>query len=554
MRVALPFGTALVGLLTIARVSGFAQEDLTDVSTVQHRLKLFAPAVITANLSVLGKNDRQALAEIIGAARVAEKIYLRQVWRGNDSLLAVLRSDTSRDGRARLRYFSINLGPWSVADRFRAFIGGVPAVKPSRGTIYPEDMDRSEWGAWFIGLTGPEQQKAAGPLYVIRRDSGGGLLTVPYHTEYADLLTPASQALRRAGQLVTDTTSRNALAAIADAFTDDGYAAAEDAIMASDGPINVMIAPSTRSVDGLFHYKKGFEAVVSIRNARATARMKLLEKHIDAVEKYLAVTPGGRADATGGMTLRVDDAVYLGGGSRYGAVGTAVRLPSDIRTAGERVSLTRLLRNVHEAKFTLIQRPIADSLINPDQAAATSFNAFFLHMMMHELSHRFDRRGADTAAGGQASTSGGALDALQEARADAAGLAGLQYLADRGTLDRKLETSLYPTGLSSLLRALRFGLVDAYAIGAAIQFNYFMERKAVVADAYPRKYKVDISKMKTAAKDLFGEISSVLGSATPAIRDSFMTKYAVMPAGLSGLRERTADIPYDLDPSFPIAD
>ena len=73
----------------------------------------FAPVAITADLASLPANERQALGKIVAAARYMDAIFLRQVWSGNTAMLLDLMRDDSPLGRARLRYFLINKGPWS---------------------------------------------------------------------------------------------------------------------------------------------------------------------------------------------------------------------------------------------------------------------------------------------------------------------------------------------------------------------------------------------------------------------------------------------------------
>ncbi len=555
MNTAARIATGLLLTVTLTPLLLRAQDGLTDVATISERLRLFAPATLTADLSMLSAGDREALAGILRAARTVEDLYMYQEWEGNLSLREQLRGDTSAEGRVRLRYFMLNLGPWSVTDRYRAFLPDVPDVKPARGTLYPPDMTRTEWGPWFIKLNDAVQKKATGPLHVIRRDSSGSLVPVPYSVEYAARLAPAGEELRSAAGLVTDSSTKHTLLAIAGAFGDDDYAAAEKAMLGSSGPLNIMIGPTDRSADGLFRYKRGFEAVVGLRNTRETERLAMLENHLPAIEKHLTgKTTIGPGD-TRGATIRVDDALYMGGGARVGAVGTAVRLPSDTSHVKGEDTRTTILRNVHEAKFRLIQKPIADAMLNPAQAAAVTFDAFFLHMMMHELTHRLEGSGPDTlpAAGGKPVGAAPAPVALEEARADAAALAGLQFLIDKGTLDKKTELSLYATEFSSLLRALRFGLTDAYATGAAIQLNYYLERQAVLPDSDGRRFRVDIRAMQKASRELFSEIASLLNDPSAPRRDTFTAKYAVVPPGLATLRERLNGVPYDLEPSFPSA-
>ena len=47
----------------------------------------FAPADIGADLTALPKNERDALARLVDAARIMDALFLRQVWAGNDAML-----------------------------------------------------------------------------------------------------------------------------------------------------------------------------------------------------------------------------------------------------------------------------------------------------------------------------------------------------------------------------------------------------------------------------------------------------------------------------------
>ena len=57
---------------------------------IQTMTARFAPVDLTADVSPLPANERQALAKMIEAARVFDALYLRQVWEGNEALLVEL--------------------------------------------------------------------------------------------------------------------------------------------------------------------------------------------------------------------------------------------------------------------------------------------------------------------------------------------------------------------------------------------------------------------------------------------------------------------------------
>src|SRR4051812_33619499 len=87
--------------------------ELARLSTMKAR---FAPTEIAADRSRLAPAERQILARLVQASKIMDRLYLRQVWSGNEMMQADLRRDDSPLGRARLHYFLI------TRDRGRAWI------------------------------------------------------------------------------------------------------------------------------------------------------------------------------------------------------------------------------------------------------------------------------------------------------------------------------------------------------------------------------------------------------------------------------------------------
>lgn len=116
-----------------------------------------------------------------------------------------------------------------------------------------------------------------------------------------------------------------------------------------------------------------------------------------------------------------------------------------------------MLKNVQEAKYQSILVPISQQLIAADQRQYTSFEAFFTHILMHEVLHGL---------GPHRTTKGNPVrhdlqtlhSSLEEAKADISGLFALQFLIDHGHLDAKLEKFFYVTFLAGCFRSIRFGL------------------------------------------------------------------------------------------------
>ncbi len=177
----------------------------------------FAPVDLTADLSALAPNERQALARLIDAAKVFDALFLRQVWAGNEAMLLTLAGDRSELGQARLRYFLINKGPWSRLDDDEPFVPGAPP-KPPQANFYPAGATKDDIDAWLKTLPAAERTRATGFFTTIRRGLDGRLMSVPYSLDYQGELGQVAALLREAAGLTSQPTLKHYLETRADAL------------------------------------------------------------------------------------------------------------------------------------------------------------------------------------------------------------------------------------------------------------------------------------------------------------------------------------------------
>src|SRR6266446_1813330 len=168
-----------LALLMLVPDSRALSTNMGTPTSLAAKIKRFAPTFLTADITTLGANDVRALRKIIAAAKLFDPLYRRQIWSGNEALLKKLQADKTALGRERLHYFLINQGPWSQLDENQPFIDGVPA-RPPQANFYPADITKEEFNTWLSSVSTAEKAPATGYFYVIRRDPGGKLRTVPY--------------------------------------------------------------------------------------------------------------------------------------------------------------------------------------------------------------------------------------------------------------------------------------------------------------------------------------------------------------------------------------
>jgi peptidase M49-like protein len=519
------------------------------------KIRRFAPTVLTADTSRLSSSDRQALNKIIEAAKLMDPLFLSQVWDGNEALRQKLEADKSVVGRQRLHYFMINKGPWSRIDSNEPFIEGVPP-KPLHATYYPDDMSKEEFNNWVAGLSLEEKEKATGFFYLIRRGDDGKLKTVSYSEAYAEFLKPAAQLLHEAATLATNKTLKDFLSKRADAFSSNDYYQSDVAWMDLNAPIDVTIGPYETYEDGLFSYKAAFEAYVTLRDEGESAKLAKFSQYLQELENNLPMDARYRNPKLGAASpIRVVNEVFSSGEGNSGVQTAAFNLPNDERVVKEKGSKRVMLKNVQQAKFQKTLIPISRVVLTRAHQPLLSFESFFTHILAHELMHGLGPH--NITVDGQETTVRKQLkelsSALEEAKADITGLWALQYLIDKGVVEKRMERSLYTTFLASTFRSVRFGITEAHGRGIALQFNYLTDEGAIEVNERTGMFTINEAKIKDAVRKLTGEILTVQAEGSYEKAKAMLDKYAVIRPPMQKALDRLKDVPVDIEPIFPLA-
>jgi hypothetical protein len=520
------------------------------------KIARFSPTVLTADTSKLSAGDRQALEKIIAAAKLLDPLFLRQVWSGNEALIKKLQADKTEAGKQRLHYFLINDGPWSRLDSNEPFIEGVPEKKPERANYYPEDLTKDEFNSWVAGLPEAEKHKATGFFWLIRRGNQGKLTTVSYSEAYAEFLKPAAKLLNEAAALTTNPSLKKYLTTRAAAFGSDDYYESDVAWMDLDAPIDLTIGPYETYEDEFFSYKAAFEAYVTLRDEAESAKLARFSQYLQELENNLPIDARYRNPKLGAASpIRVVNEVFGSGEGNSGVQTAAFNLPNDERVVKEKGSKRVMLKNVQEAKFNKTLIPIAEVVLAPAQRRSLAFESFFTHILAHELMHGLGPH--NITVGGEQTTVRKQLkelySAIEEAKADITGLWALQYLIDKGVVEKSMERSLYTTFLASMFRSVRFGITEAHGKGVALQFNYLTDEGAIGFDEKSGTFAVEESKVKDAVRKLTGEILTLQAEGSYDKAKALLDKYGVIRPNMQAAFDKLTSVPVDIEPVFPLA-
>jgi len=542
----------VAGLVSLAAATGIPTTATGQDATMT---PLFAPVNIGADLSALPDSERQALAHIVDAARVMDGIFLEQVWAGNPSMLLSLLGSDKTARQTTLDFFLLNKGPWSRVEENRRFIAGAPE-KPAGANFYPADATKAEVSAWFDQLEGAARTDATGFFTTIRHGADGGFAIVPYNVEYQGPLAIAATHLRAAARATTQPTLRRYLDTRAAAFESNDYYDSDVAWMELDSTIEPTIGPYEVYEDEWFNYKAAFEAFVTIRNDGETTNLAQFGDHLQGLEDALPIDPRFRNPALGTLApIRVVDVVFTAGDANRGVQTAAFNLPNDERVVREKGAKRVMLKNVQEAKFEQVLTPISEVVLPDAERADVSFEAFFTHILMHELMHGL---GPSTiTVDGRQTTVRQELretySTIEEAKADISGLWALHQLIDQGLVDRSLERSMYTTFLASTFRSIRFGINEAHGRGVAIQLNTFLDAGAVTVDITGR-FTVDHSKIRDAVTALTSELMTLQATGDFDAAKQILDTRGVIRPQVERLLERLGNIPIDIKPLYVTAD
>jgi hypothetical protein len=545
------------GLLLVCAAAAFARGQETrvpDTQTLQRMTARFAPTDIGADLSKLSDADRRVLAKLVEASKIVDGLFLRQAWAGNDAMLADLARDQSPEGRARLHYFLINKGPWSRLDHNAPFVPGAPE-KPDGANYYPEGASKAELERWIQSLPEAERARATGFFTVIRR-SGPSFTLVPYNLEHQGALARAAVLLREAAQLTTEPTLKLFLTKRADAFLSNDYYDSDVAWMALEGAIEPTIGPYEVYEDELFNYKAGFEAYVTVQDPIETAKLQTLAAQLQDIEDHLPIDPTQRNPRLGALApITVVNEIYAAGDGNRAVQTAAFNLPNDERVVREKGTKRVMLKNVQDAKFAKTLQPISKIVLPPGDQGSLSFDAFFTHIVVHELMHGLGPHSITV--DGRKTTVRQELketySALEEAKADISGLFAIQHLIDKGAMPKALEASLYTTYLASAFRSIRFGVNEAHGRGIAIQLNYLLDQRGVLING-DGTFMVNKDRVKEGVAGLTRDIMTIQAEGNYAGAKALGEKMGIVRPEVQKALDRLAAIPVDIEPRFVTAE
>jgi hypothetical protein len=334
------------------------------------------------------------------------------------------------------------------------------------------------------------------------------------------------------------------------------YYDSDVAWMELKGAIEPTIGPYEVYEDELFNYKAGFESYITIQDEAETAKLQKFAGELQDIENNLPIEPRHRNPKLGALApLVVVNEIYAAGDGNRAVQTAAFNLPNDERVVREKGTKRVMLKNVQDAKFAKTLQPISKIVLGAADQPKLSFEAFFTHIVVHELMHGLGPHsitvnGRQTTVRQQLKET---YSALEEAKADISGLFGIQHMIDKGVLPKAMEQSLYTTFLASAFRSIRFGVGEAHGKGIAIQLNYLLDQRAFTIQG-DGTFAVNPDRVKEGVAGLTREIMTIQAEGDYAKAKALGDRLGIVRPEVQKALEKLESIPVDIEPRFVSAD
>ncbi|MDX9928951.1 MAG: Zn-dependent hydrolase [Bacteroidales bacterium] len=525
--------TILACLLMITAGCNNDEKKLTE--EMKANLAKFDEVTLTTDLGWLSGEERQIIGILIDAAAIMDDIFWMQAYGDKQEFLASVTNEYAA------RYSMIHYGPWDRLNDNEPFIPGFGEKNPA-AQFYPADMTVEEFEAW------DDPDKSS--LYtIIRRDTDGGLMSIPYSEAYQEQHIRAAELMRSAAGLAADAGLKKYLNMRADALLSNDYQPSDFAWMEmKESNIDFVVGPIENYEDRLFGYKAAHEAFVLVKDPEWSARLAKYNAMLPALQAGLPVAPEYKAEMPGtDADMNVYDAIYYAGDCNAGSKTIAINLPNDPEIHLAVGSRKLQLKNSMKAKFDRILTPIATMLIDESQQKHITFDAFFENTTFHEVAHGMGVKNTINGKDPAREALKEQYSSLEEAKADIMGLYLVTRLYEMGEITSGEVMNNYVTFFAGIFRSSRFGAASAHGKANMLCMKYFGDNGAFVYQDNGT-YRVNLEEMKEAVVSLLGRILTIQGDGDYDAAKAWIESDGVMTDNLRNAlgRVNAVGIPVDI--------
>ena len=525
-------------------------------ANIDNYMLQYVPYAMSFDASKMKEPDKTILKKLVLAATYIDSIYWLQTSKYGIYLRDSLGQIKNDPYAQKLHTLILrNAGPFEHLNEYETFIGNQSYYPGDE--LYPRGMTPEQFDSYISTLPKEEQAKFMSPYTVIKSDEKGGYIAVPYHEEYKKYIIPIVKLLNECAELTDNSSFAKFLHLKAEALTTDKYFDADAAwIDMINNSIDMVFGPFETYSDGIKGVKSKYEASIEIVDQTESKKLDVYIKYLPELEENLPIPEEYKTPVRGisAKFIIVQDVIRAGeAAAGYQAVAT--NLPNDPEVQEKKGTTKTFWKNMFEARFNAIIKPVSMKLIDESQLPDLSTEGFFQFVLMHEICHAIGPRKVKVGP-----KKGMAINAaigpnyspLEECKADITGLLSLKYLMDKGVVDSGKAKTFYVSFLGSLFRSIRFGLTEAHAVAAAIALSYIYKNSGFRFDPAKQRWSVDFNNFESSIRKLAKELLILEGNGDNVKVQMFFDNWAKIIPEVQSSLERVKDLPIDVLPEYSI--
>jgi len=515
----------------------------------------YKPYAMNFDASTFSANDKLILKKLLKAAAYIDTIYWAQTSKYGFLLKDSLQNLHDPQSKKLLTLLIRNAGPFEQLNDHDPFIGNEKYYAGDE--IYPRGMTAGQFDHYSKTLNNKQKDAFMSPYTVIQSDGAGGYKAIPYYQEYKEYIDPIVKLLNECAAITDNPSFAKFLRLKARALQTDNYFDADVAwIDVKDNKFDIVFGPFETYSDGIKGVKAKYEASIEVVDQEESKKLSIYTKYLKNLEANLPIPDEYKSEVKG-MTAKfvVVRDILRSGEAAAGYQAVATNLPNDPVVHKKKGTKKTFWKNMFEARFNAIIRPVSERLIDPAQLQFLSDEGFFTFVLMHEICHAVgprtvkigDKKGMAVNA-----AIGPNYNALEECKADIAGLHSLAYLMDAKVIDSNKEKYFYVSFLGSMFRSVRFGLNEAHAKASAISINFLLKNGGLTYNSSSGKWAVDFNHIREGISKLATHLLVLEGDGENIKVQKFFDTWAVMTPEIEASLEKVSDLPIDVLPNYSI--
>lgn len=466
---------------------------------IEKLLSNYADVKLETDLSILNENQKEMLPVLFEAAKLIDELYWAQTCPQRDEIKNSIQDESV------LKFFKINYGPWDRLNGMEPFVDGV-GKRFDGANFYPKDMSYQEFNEF-------KDLEKYSSYTLVRKNELGSLVTVPYHEAYKAKLVKIADLMNKASELAQDSGFRKYLKLRADALLTDKYYESNIAWMEmKDNLIDFIVGPIEDTEDRLYYTKTSYQSMILVKDKEFSNNLEKYSKLLSYLQEELPVDDKYKTEVPGDLSdIMVYDVINCSGYWNTGSKKIAITLPIDGQVQLEVGSRKLQFKNVMEAKFDKILKPISELLIADDQLKHVKAKAFFENTMFYEVGSALGIKNTINGNGTVRDALKDQHNVIAECKNDILSLFFVTKLYEMGQMNGSDLMDNYVTYMADVFRSVRFGISNDQGVANMIRFYYFEEMGAFVRDKKSGKYRIDFNKMKEAMLKFSEEILVIQG-------------------------------------------